>query len=65
MAVAGVLKPKHTIMNNKHSMLLTESNLFVISWSLVGLFGKDFFRVVENSNLLLIGFFVLKNNDYG
>ena len=38
----------------------TESNLFVISWSLVGLFGKDFFRVVENSNLLLIGFFVLE-----
>ena len=60
MAVAGVLKPKRTKKINKHSMLLTETNLFVVSGGLVGLFGKDFFRVLENSNLLLIGSFVLK-----
>lgn len=40
--------------------LLTKSDLFVISVSLVSLFGKDFFAVLENSNLLLISFFVLK-----
>ena len=40
--------------------LLTKSDLFVISVSLVSLFGKHFFAVLENSNLLLISFFVLK-----
>ena len=37
----------------------TKSDLFVISVSLVSLFGKHFFAVLENSNLLLISFFVL------
>jgi len=62
MAFAGVLKPKETIMVNKHSKLLTKSNLFVISVGLVSLFGKDFLGVIENTKLLLEGSFVLKNN---
>lgn len=60
MALAGVLKPKNTIMVTKHSKLLTKTNLFVISGGLISLLGKDFFRVLENSDLLLIGSFVLK-----
>ena len=39
---------------------LTKSDLFVISVSLVSLFGKYFFAVLENSKLLLISSFVLK-----
>jgi len=65
MALAGVLKPKQTIKVNKHSKLLTESNLFVISVGFVSLLGEDFFRVIENSKLLLKGSFVLKNNVKG
>lgn len=50
-------------MINKHSVvLLTKSDLFVISVGLISLFGKDFFRVLEDTNLLLVGFFVLENN---
>lgn len=60
MAVAGVLKPKKTIMIKKHTVeILTKSDLFVISVGLISLFGKDFFRVLEDTNLLLVGFFVL------
>ena len=38
----------------------TESNLFVISVGFVSLLGEDFFRVIENSKLLLKGSFVLE-----
>jgi len=66
MALAGVLKPKQTIkVNNKHSKLLTESNLFVISAGFFSLLGEDFFRVIENSELLLESSFVLKNKFNG
>ena len=38
----------------------TESNLFVISAGFFSLLGEDFFRVIENSELLLESSFVLE-----
>ena len=57
IASLGVLKPFLQCLERK--LKLTESDFLVESNTTAGLFGDELLAVEENSNLFLIGFFVL------